>query len=71
MPKKPMSDEELMNLALQNKEKAKAQRKKKRWKDVVAVPLIRPKTLREVLLKMIYTKIFIFVIIGIILSHYF
>ena len=42
MPKKPMSDEELMNLALQNKEKANAQRKKKEMNGCGCCPLELP-----------------------------
>ena len=68
---KLMSDEELMALALQNKERAQAQRKKKRWKAVAAAPLIHLRTPRDDLENMIYAKILIFVIIGIILSYYF
>ena len=36
---KPMSDEELMTLALQNKEKAKDQRKKKEMKSCRCCPV--------------------------------
>ncbi len=42
MPKKPMSDEDLMALALQNKEKAKAQRKKKEMKGCGCCPVDPP-----------------------------
>jgi hypothetical protein len=40
--RKPMSDEELMALALQNKEKAKAQRKKKEMKSCGCCPVDSP-----------------------------
>ena len=39
---KPLSDEELMALALQNKEKAKAQRKKKEVKKCGCCPVDPP-----------------------------
>ena len=70
-PQKPMSDEDLMALALQNKKNTKAQRKKKRWKDVVAVPLINLKKHRDIVTKTVYAKILILGNIDVILSHYF
>ena len=69
-PQKPMSDEDLMALALQNKKNTKAQRKKKRWKDVVAVPVSDLKKHRNIVTKTVYAKILIPGNIDIILSHY-
>ena len=70
-PQKPISDQDLMALALQNMKNTKAQLKKKRRKHVVAVPLSDLKKHREIIKKTVYAKILMLANIDIIRSHYF